>query len=1104
MSAEVTFLLGRAGTGKTRAVVDSLRRHFARGERALVLVPEQYTYETERLYADELGGLIGIQVFSVQRLCERVLQLHGRVRPFLNAQGCRMLVRRVLDQKRGELKAFALASESAGFAEEAESFFSDCKRAGVSPDALDALVKKLPPESTLCEKLGDLSILYRATEEFLSERYFSAEDAVNEAARLLPESFAAGLPVYVDGIDRPNRQTYQIFEILFSCCPFATIALRLAPDDAPDADLFDPDRRVYETLAGIARRTGSIVKEKWLTEQKGDCDPLLRHMERSVFAYPARAFTGDAAALTIFGASDRRAEAESLAEAILARARAGVRYRDMAVIVSDLDVYKNLIHRSCARRQIPVFLDRKRQLTGHVAIDAALSAVRFAVQNGSGADLLAFVKSGYSPCSQDDAEELDLYLRRSGARGSQLLKPFARVNPSEGAERARAGACALLEPLMRGLSRASVSEQVRAFYTFLTELHLEKRLEERAGALGKAGRIAEMQEHAQVWNLLVELLDQMDAILGPLRVGKKGFLSLLEEGLSGGSVGVVPGTADQGLVGDVVRTRSRTVKALFIVGANDGLLPRPQEDDGLFDERDRSFLRAEGADLRFSPRELGAYDRLDLYTALSKATETLYVSYAYSDGGSELAPAPLVTRLLSLYPGCQIKSDVAVTDEYPDCTAQALTLTAGDLRRCRAEGKATNRLPALIEVLSRSSETRHLVERMIEQSAARFGVRSIGRAEAITLYGKSVPMSASRLESFNNCPFQHFIRHGLQAARTEEFTERAADTGEFYHAALEAFVSAVNERRLDWKLLSDEAALALVDETLPGVIAGHNYGILLENERLRATLFLLVETVRQSALAVARQIRAGSFVPAQTEVRFGAGQPFPPIRLLLPDGGEALVGGKIDRVDRARVNNKDYLRIVDYKTGGRDFDFTGVLEGLTLQLPLYLLAAGEGAVVRAGMYYMPVTQPAVSDAEEDIESELKDAFRLKGLTLMEPDVLRASERGMAGDSGVLAGVRAAGEDAFSGSVVAGAEMESILRLAKEKSEETLARMMDGETSVSPAARKKNREACVYCDYRAICRFERRIPGAKVRLFKTIKQEEFFKRIGGGEAHALDE
>jgi len=123
---------------------------------------------------------------------------------------------------------------------------------------------------------------------------------------------------------------------------------------------------------------------------------------------------------------------------------------------------------------------------------------------------------------------------------------------------------------------------------------------------------------------------------------------------------------------------------------------------------------------------------------------------------------------------------------------------------------------------------------------------------------------------------------------------------------------------------------------------------------------------------------------------------------------------------------------------------------------------------------------------------------------MEPDVLRASERGMAGDSGVLSGVRAAGEDAYTGSVAAGTEMESILRLAREKAEETLARMLEGEMSVSPAARKKNKEACVYCDYRAICRFERRIPGAKVRLYKTIKQEEFFKRIGGGDAHALDE
>ena len=1103
MSAALRLLLGRAGTGKSARIVSALQARQQAGERAILLVPEQYTYEAERLLAETIGGLFGIQVFSFDRLCERILSFGGRTRPMLSEQGYRMVIRRAIDRKLSSLKVFSLAANQTGFVDEAQSFFRDFKRAGLTPDALDALIVRLPEGLPLSEKLFDLAILYRETEDYLSSRYLSLDDAVNEAARLFPASFVAGLPIYIDGLDRPNRQALYLLEQMLCVCPEVTISLRVDGEQRADDELFEPEREVLRQLLELAERAGSSVAQEWLCEQSTS-DPLMRHIERNLFAHPYSIYSGDGEHVTIFGASDRRAEAESLAEAILEFARKGIRYRDMAVVVSDLDAYAALISRSCERRGIPVFLDRKHPLTGHAAIDGVLAAVRFSANGYAAHDLQTYCKSGFAPCADADAEALDLYLRRTGARGNALLKPLTRANPEEAAERARACAAPALERLSKGLARATVGEQVRAFYAFLTEIDLQRVLEERAEALGREGRLALMQEHAQVWNLLVELLDQLSEILGELKVGKPEFVRLLEEGLSGYSVGIVPGTADQGLVGDVVRTRSRQVRALFVVGANEGLLPRPQQNDGLLDDGEIRELRSLGAELKKTSAEMSAVDRLDLYTALSKTSEYLYVSYAYGDGTGELAPSPLVERLRSICPSCRVKTDIERSDELPDCPAQALTLAAADLRRLRDEGKSTERLPALIEWLTSRAQTRPLTERLLRESEARFGPLAIGRETAAKLYGASVPMSASRLESFNSCPFQHFVRYGLRAEETKEFTERAADLGEFYHAALEAFVRGVNDRRLDWHTLSDAEALSLLDELLPPVIASHNYGILVENERMRATVFLLVEVVRQSALAIVSQIRAGSFTPALTEVRFGAGAPFPPIRLVLPDGREALVGGKIDRVDRASVNGQSMTRIIDYKTGGREFDFAGVLNGLTLQLPLYLLAAAEQAQTRAGLYYMPILQPVVSDAEEDIETAAQDAFRLKGLTLSDAAVIQASDRTINGVSGILGGVRQSGEDEYSGSVCSREELNRLLEGTRKKSEETLKHMLEGEMTASPAARQKRKQACLYCDYNSICRFDASVPGARVRLLKSIKQDAFFELLNGGNEHAMDE
>lgn len=1107
MSGKLHLILGRADTGKTARVVDALRAHQKNGARAILLVPEQYTYEAERLLAEALGGLLGVQVFSFNRLTERVLSLSGKTRPFLSDLGHRMVIRRAIDLRKNDLTLFSRAAESAGFAEELQTIFQDIKRAGLSPDALDALIVRLPRELPLTEKLSDVSILYRETEDYLQSRYLSLDDAAGEAARLLPESFVAGQPVYIDGLDHPNRQVLSLIGELLAVCPCVTVTLRIDCVQQADEEVFEPEREVLRQLIEVAERAGAPVSEERLCEQTNRADPLMRHIEQNLFAYPAAVYHGNAEKLTLFGSSDRRAESEALAETILSFAREkGIRYREMAVVVSDLDSYAGLIRRACAKRGIPIFLDRKRPLAGHAAAEAVLAACSY-VSNGFHADdLLRYLKSGYANCLEEDTEELDLYIRRTGLRGSVLNKPLSRANPGEGAERARACASVALEPLQKGLARASVQEQVRALYQFLLQIDLQSQLEARAEELQQQERLAEMQEHAQVWNLLVALLDQLSEILGELKIGKAGFFRLLEEGMQGASIGVVPGTADQGVVGDVVRTRSRRVRALFVVGANDGLLPRPQQNDGLLDDAEIKELQNQGANVRKTSAELTAADRLDLYTALSKTDEYLYVSFAYGDGGGELAPSPLVERLATLYPNCTQKSDIERGDALPDCAAEALTLTASDLRRFRDEGACPARLPALIEWLTRQDGTRKLTQRMIEESAANFLPLSIPRETAAALYGKSVPMSASRLESFNNCPFQHFVRYGLRAVETREFTERAADLGEFYHAALEAFVRAVNEQNNNWKLLTDEQALGILDEALPKVIQEHHDGILFENERMRATLFLLVETLRQSVLAIVSQLRAGSFSPILTEVRFGYGAPFPPIRIVSPDGGEALIGGVIDRVDSASVGGRELLRIVDYKTGGRDFDFAGVLQGLTLQLPLYLLAAAERAETRAGLYYMPIAQPVVSDAEEDLESAAIEAFRLKGLTLSEASVIRASDNLLAGGkSAVLYKVEQTGDEDYAGSVCTASEMEALLSLAKKKSEQTLSRMLSGELDASPAARKKRQEACIYCDYKSVCRFDSKKPGCRVRMLKTIKQDEFFTLIAGGEADAaLDE
>ena len=1011
-----------------------------------------------------------------------------------------MVIRRAALQTGAKLTVFQSSAAKSGFASQMQEILSGFKKAGLAPADVAALCEKLPPSSALRSKLEDISLLYGETEAYLASRYITTDDAFNEALGLIPRSFLRGIPVFIQGLDRPGKQLYSLLSAILSAASETTVSLRCDLQHPRDEELFAPDREIYCALMNLAQRLGMTVRELPLTQPGVSRAPALSYLEENLFAVPSPPYAGEADAITLFAATDRVAEAEWLGDQVLEQARRGVRYREMTVVVSDLEAYGGLLQRAFRRRGIPFFLDQKQPLTAHAAVDAVLSALKAACEGFPGGQLLRLAKTGYGGVSEDDTEELELFLLKTGFQGNALKKPFPGDGVPDGAQRARA---LLMEPLLtlaKGLLEKTVSMKTRALYRYLTDIRLAEQLSDRVNALLKEGRISSMEEHAQVWNTLMSLLSQMDAILGDAAVSKETFLQLFAEGLSGYSLGVIPGTADQVLLGDVARTQSRAVKTLFLVGVNDGLLPKPILDDGLFSDRELKSIAESGAPLWDGARAKAAAQRLDLYTVLSRGLNRLFLSYALSGDAGELSPSPLISSLLRLFPRCTCRNDLTETDALPASSRSGLFALTKQLSAFSEDQSAGPLLPSLVAYYARLPEYAVRVRHMCREARGTRPLEPLKRQQALLLYGRRIPMSASRLEQFGACPFKHFIRYGLHAADKQEYTEKATDLGVFYHACLEAFVRLGLSRRISWSRLTDGDADRMMDEVLPSIIAEHNGGIFLTNQRLKATLFLLIDTVKASARAVAAQLRAGAFTPLGAELRFGEGQPFPPVRLTLPEGQEALLSGVIDRADVAGQGEDRFLRVVDYKTGGREFDFAGILNGLTLQLPLYLAAATEGLEKAgskpAGLYYMPLKIPALAE-EEAGEAALQNAFRLRGLTLSQPSVLRLSDEAMDGPSQVLYGVRAQEENAYKGSICTREELEGLLAAAKKTAEAAFSGMLEGRIDISPVER-----ACTYCDYRSICRFDPMVRGNRVRRYKKIKMEDFFA-LTGGNGHDLD-
>ena len=363
MAAPVTFLAGRAGSGKSRLIRRQVAELCARGENVALIVPEQFTFETERELAAALpGGLLQASVFSFTSLARRVLRETGERTVFLSRQGRRMVVRKTAEEEARRLTAYGGVSARAGFAEQCDAFFTECKRFNITPEQLQGAAERLPAGTPFQARLSDLALLYARTEDYLSGRNMDAADAFAALCERLPRSSIAGQAVIIDGFDLISEQLYDVIAALMRCASSLTISLRvdLSPD-CRDHTVFEAERRLLMRLRDIARREGSPTRIVRLPiagpheDESKRAHPALRHLEHEGFAYPFLPYTGDdaAEAISLFAGTSRTAEAEAVADAILAAADRGIRYRDMAVIATDLDAYINPVSRALRARGIP-------------------------------------------------------------------------------------------------------------------------------------------------------------------------------------------------------------------------------------------------------------------------------------------------------------------------------------------------------------------------------------------------------------------------------------------------------------------------------------------------------------------------------------------------------------------------------------------------------------------------------------------------------------------------------------------------------------------------------------------------------------------------------
>ena len=1105
----LTILIGRAKTGKSDTM---LRRMAELGESSqqILLVPEHASHQAEVDVCRACGDTASrhAEVLSFRRLGERVLSITGGIADVTLDNGGKLLtLQRALLETAPQMTVYRKPSQKVGFLEQMLALFDELRSYEVTPEILYQQAQDI--DGATHDKLTDLSLLYAAYEARLRRPGLDTRDRMTKLCDHLEESgYVRGKDIFIDGFTYFNAQERRALAIFLRQARSVTVTL-LGEVNSRE-EIFEPTLKTMSMLERLAASEGKPVKLLSLTNNDSSA---LGHLERHFFGENLP-YEGDSTAIRLREAATVYSEVEQTAADIRRLLAAGkCRCRDITVAARNMTEYAGTIETVFERYGIPVYLSRRSDILEKPVL-SLLTGVLSSISNGyEYEDMFRWLKTDLAGLTAEECDLLENYVLKWDIHGQTWLRDEDWTENPDGygapwndrrqavltqVNQLRRRVREPLERLAAGLKAGETArDYVEALYSFMEELKLETALTERMHAQAEAGRMQEAEETAQLWEILCGVLDQFVEILGEEHLEQSEFERLFRLVLTQYSVGTIPVALDQVSVSEITRNDRHTTSYLFLLGANDHVLPDPGQSGGLLNEDDRQALALRGVELAPTGMERMGIELQNLYAALAQPTAGLTVSYPVTDvSGSELRPAFVVERLRKLFPELRVEHERADKAYRLSAVEPALEMA----------GQDPNGL--LWRYFQQEPDCARHLSAMERAAAARRG--SLSPAAVRAIYGERVSMTASRLERMRSCHFAYFMEYGLRAKPREPASFDAPQIGTFLHYLLEnvtrdvlgqgGFAAVDNKElhRLTRQYIDQYAEQEL-----------HNF----QNRTPRFRY--LFNRLRTNAYAiidqVAEELRHSDFVPMAFELGFGGKDgTLPAVTISRPDG-ELRVGGKVDRVDGWIKDDKLYLRVVDYKSGKKKFDLANVRMGLDIQMLLYLFALQkEGAeffgkeIEPAGVLYLPA-RDEILPAErgispEALQKEREKTLKRSGLLLEDPAVLQAMEHEALTEPHYLP-LRVGKDGNLSGSLASAARLGKLGTYVDKLLGQISDELRSGNIDADPCCHSEEDSQCRFCDWVSACQFRDGRDRDRLRYILPVKPEEFWKELeeGGGDS-----
>ncbi|MBQ0097482.1 MAG: PD-(D/E)XK nuclease family protein [Oscillospiraceae bacterium] len=1106
----LSFVLGQSGTGKTEYLYNKFCEEAKKGDNKLLfIVPDQCSFETEKVFLDRLGPMLcqNVKVFGFSRLCDYVFENMGMLYSSFADEGLRHVIMSLaLDEVYDSLSLFSKRASSYDLAELMLNAVKEYKKCSISTAMLYEASERCTDE-ILSQKLYETALIYETYTALIEKSYIDPLDSLSKTAKILSDNnLFSGYTVAVDSFYGFTHQEYDVLECLIGQSKDIFFALESDCLNGKNGDLFFVCDRTRKRLSNIAKKLGVTIKpyEHLKDSHRFLSDDLLS-LEQNVFRIEKT--TSKCENIKVYNARSIFDEADFVARTISKLVMdEGYRYRDIAVVSREPDKYIGILDTAFDKYNINYFMDKPQEIDSKPIVRFCNCA--FDIVNGGfdKDDVLSLLKTGLTSYSFEEIAEFENYLFVWDVTGKMFFEEF-KGNPRGFADEFTKSDTAILKRVenMRGdivkaLQKFSVSVKntdgkgiSRALMNLLYDFKCKENIEKLCDFYEKNEDIGISQELVRMYNLLCDILDKMVNVIGDYSISPKRYSELLYTYFSNSEISFIPRGIDEVDVAGADRANLGSKKAVFVIGCNDSEFPRTPVESGVFTDTERKTLMSLDLSVSDSIEELSKTEKFLAYKALTSAREKLFVSHYISTiSGQRVSPSEITAEISDIFSNMEVLRDDQILIEerlYSEESAfeylcdRYYSKDGGDIKKLYDCFKDEEKYSHILSIINN--------ELCDEKTSIK------DKKLSFRLFANDTKLSASQIEKYYACKFQYFCYYGLNVKERKKASMDALEYGTMMHYLLQHFFE--KHKESDFSNISEKEIKDDVNEILGGYFSNH-FGD--ESDKTKRFMYLysrMITTAEKLIKHICEELAQCKFTP--TDFELSIGEDIPLYTLKVNDDFSVSVKGSIDRVDVLNIDGKDYVRIVDYKTGTKEFSLSDIVYGINLQMLIYMSAIQKNGeeyfkkkMTPAGVLYMPAVSPSFNveqgDTKDDIERKNNEKYRMQGILLDDIDVIKSMEKEA---QGVYIPVVLSDDVVKKGGncLATLSEMGALFKKIDLLITDMAQTLANGEIEENPTRKDTTHNACDWCAYKSVCSHTE---DDEYREIKKLKKDEVFEKI----------